>query len=89
MPDVTDRLIDGQGLPALTHQDFTFDEMHEYSDLDYKMIRFGGGIEYKVLSDLTFTAQAEYADLTDETGWVYGNETGSWLLLRSGIRFEF
>ena len=38
MPDVSDRLNG-----ALSHQDFTFDEMHEYSNLDYTMLQFSAG----------------------------------------------
>lgn len=84
MPDVSDRL---EG--ALSHQDFTLDEMHTYSDLDYKLLQFAFGIEYSLSLGVTVTADANYADLTDNTGFIYGVESGSFLLLRSGVRIEF
>ncbi len=85
MPSVEERL-DGH----LSHQDFTFLEMHTYSDLDYKWLRLNLGIEYLLSPRVTLTADAEYSDLTDDSGgWVYGDETGSLLIVRGGVRIEF
>jgi hypothetical protein len=84
MPDITARLEGG-----LSHQDFTFDEMHEYSKLDYTMITANLGMEYKLAPDLTWTVDLDYGDLTDDAGYVYGIESGSILLLRTGIGFTF
>ena len=74
---------------ALVDQDFTFDDMHEYSNLDYSMIQFSLGLSYKLTDGITFTADGEYADLTDDAGYVYGFESGSLFMVRSGLRFDF
>ena len=84
MPDITDRL-DGN----LSHQDFSFDEMHEYSNLEYSIIRLSASLEYLLAQGVTFTADVDYADLTDDQGYVYGDESGSMFMVRTGFRFEF
>ena len=89
MPDIAERLLKENGLPDLTHQDFTFPEMHTYSDLDYKLLRLSLGAEYQIAPRVTVTADGDYAELTDDTGYVYGNETGSYFFVRTGIRFQF
>lgn len=90
MPDVTARLFNEfTGTTDLTHQDFTFDEMHEYSDLDYQLLGFSLGFEYELSLDLNWTADGQYYDLTDNKGYVYGDESGPLLMVRSGLQFEF
>jgi hypothetical protein len=85
MPDVSARL-EGD----LTHQDFTFPEIHTYSDLDYQWLRATFGLEFEIAPRTVWTAEVDYLDLTDDSGgWVYGDESGSQLLLRSGVRFDF
>lgn len=84
MPDVTDR----SGFD-LSHQTFEFNDMHEYSNMDYSMIQVSLGLSYKLANDITFTADGEYADLTDDAGYVYGIESGSLYVVRSGVRFDF
>ncbi|HDL04260.1 MAG TPA: hypothetical protein ENH25_09030 [candidate division Zixibacteria bacterium] len=84
MPDITGRL-DGN----LSHQDFSFDEMHEYSNLEYSIIRLSASLEYLLAQGVTFTADVDYADLTDDQGYVYGDESGSMFMVRTGFRFEF
>lgn len=84
MPDVTDRLGG-----ALSHQSFEFDHMHEYSNLDYSMIQLSLGLAYKLTGRVTLTADGEYADLTDDAGYVYGIESGSLFMVRSGMKFSF
>ncbi len=83
MPDVTDAL-NGD----LTHQDFTFPEMHEYSDLKYQLIKVDLGVSVRLNPRITWTADAQYGDLTDDAPYVYGNETGSLTMIRTGVKFE-
>jgi len=84
MPDVSDRLNG-----ALSHQNFEFDEMHEYSNLDYSLIRLSLGFSYLLADNVTFTADGQYADLTDDAGYVYGAESGQFFMIRSGIGLTF
>ncbi len=84
MPDVSAEIAAG-----LSHQDFTFEEMNGYSDLDYTLMRLTFGGEFTVAPNVVWTADLDYADLTDDQPWVYGDETGSMLIVRSGVRFDF
>ncbi len=84
MPDVTEQL---QG--DLTHQDFTFPEMNTYSDLDYNLIRLSLGFEYRLAPSVVLTADGDFADLSDNAAYVYGDESGSIFMIRSGFRFDF
>lgn len=84
MPDISARLGGG-----LSHQDFTFAEMHTYSDLDYEFLRLSAGVGYEISPSLTVTADVDYADLTDNTGYIFGLESGSYFLIRSGLRVDF
>jgi hypothetical protein len=84
MPDVSERL-DG----ALEHMDYNFDEMHLYSDLDYDIWRLSLGFEYMISPVWRIDLDAEYAKLTDNTGYVFGDESGSYYLVRTGARMTF
>ena len=83
-PDVSDRL-DG----ALSHHDLNYEHMHEYSDLDYELMRFNVAAAYAFTPTVSVTGEVDYADLTDNTGYVYGIESGSHITLRSGVRVIF
>jgi hypothetical protein len=64
--------------------------MHTYSDLDYTWLQANLGLEYRLGPATTFTAEVDYLDLTDDSGgWVYGDESGSRFLVRTGVMFEF
>ncbi len=90
MPDITDLLYNEvRDATDLTHQDFTFAEMHEYSNLDYALLGLNLGMEYRFTGGVVLTLDGTYYDLNDKAGFVYGDESGSYFLLRSGVRFEF
>lgn len=84
MPDISDRLNG-----SLPHQDFTFEEMHTYSNIDYSLLAFGLTGEYSLAPGVRFSANVDYADLTDDAGYVYGIESGSILIVSAGLRFDF
>ncbi len=90
MPDLTSRLVNAvTGLPDLTHQDFTFPNMHEYSNLEYNLLGIHLGFEYAFYPGWTFTADGQYYDLSDDAGgWVYGDESGSYYMIRTGVRYS-
>lgn len=83
-PDLEDRL-DGD----LHRQDFTFEAMDSYSELDYAVINLGLGLKYLISPRVTLEANIDYAELEDKTGYVYGLESGSSLLIRSGVSMSF
>ena len=73
----------------LENANFDFTHMNTYSALDYKLIQFKGGFKYQFTPDLAFTADGLYADFTDNEGYVYGNESGSYFMIRSGFLVKF
>nr|MBN2277368.1 hypothetical protein [candidate division Zixibacteria bacterium] len=89
MPSITERLYnDFIGGTDLTHQDFSFDEMHEYSNLDYRLLGLSLGLEYEISAGLTWTADGQYYDLIDDQGYVYGDESGSLFIIRTGFNYD-
>jgi hypothetical protein len=84
MPDVSSRL-DGE----LEHMDYNFDEMHTYSDLDYNLYRVSLGFEYRLSPIWMVTVDGDYAKLEDNAGYIYGVESGSYFIVRSGARLTF
>ncbi len=84
MPDVSSRLGGD-----LAHQDFTFAEMNAYSDLDYRMLRLSVGGALQLARSVTLTADVDFADLSDKARYVYGSETGTMTIIRTGLRYDF
>jgi hypothetical protein len=74
---------------AVEHLDYTFDNMYRYSDLNYLNYQIGGGATYRFRNGVSWTIDATYYGLDDRLGYVYGNETGSLLVVRSGVQLEF
>ena len=74
---------------ALENQDFDYTNLPTYSDFDYQLINFKLGFGYKFTDDLSFNVDGQYADLTDDQEYVYGNETGSYFMIRSGFKINF
>lgn len=75
----------------LPHQNFDFTEMNEYANMDYGLLGASLGLEYRVSPRVTLSADGQYYDLKDdnEGGYVYGNETGSYFIVRAGVGYEF
>ena len=70
------------GVQVLPHQDFSFEEMHTYCNLDYELLRFAAGAEYQLTPQMVLSIDGELADLTDTEGHVYGYESGSFYMIR-------
>lgn len=73
---------------ALPHQDFTFTDMDEYSDILYGMVQASLGVAYRVSPKVSLTADADYSDLNDNAGYVYGIESGSYFFIRTGVKID-
>lgn len=84
MPNVED-LLNGD----LTHQDFTFPKMQTYSDLNYGIIRISLGVSVRLSPRITWTATGDYADLSDDAAYVYGDESGSLSVIKTGLKIDF
>ncbi len=89
MPDVEDRLVNSTGDHELHHQDFTFEDMDEYSDLKFQTISLNTGMEYRVSPKVKISLDGDFVSLNDDAGYVYGIETGKFLMIRAGVGYGF
>lgn len=84
MPDVEERL-DG----ALEDQDFTFYDLPYYTGLDYGLLNLQMGFEYQLTPRVTWMAEGRYGDLTDNAPYIFGDESGSLVVVSSGLKIDF
>jgi hypothetical protein len=69
--------------------DYDFSSINQYSDLAYAQFDVSVGAEYALSSRVSLTADATYIDLTDDQGYVYGIESGSLYVVRTGVKIGF
>lgn len=81
LPDVPQEVIDN-----IAAADYDFSSIDSYSDLVYVLYDVWIGAEYALSAKTSLTADVVYYDLTDDTGYVYGNESGSMYMFRTGVR---
>ncbi len=85
--ELRSRLINDQHPSGdLHHFSYNFTPITAYSDIDYEILRLSFGAEYVIGPRVTITADADYADLTDNAGSVYGVQSGSMMVVRGGVR---
>ncbi len=84
MPQVPSEVTDN-----IAAADYDYSYIGQYSDLDYTQVQLTLGAEYAVSSRVSLTGEASYIDLTDDQGYVYGIESGSFYILRTGVKMEF
>lgn len=61
----------------------------EYSNLDYEQVNLLVGGSYMFTRNLYMTAEAEYAELTDNEAYVYGDQSGDYYRGNIGIGYNF
>ena len=81
MPDVPQEVTDN-----IAAADYDFSSIGYYSDLAYVLYNVWIGAEYALFRNTALTADIVYYNLTDDTGYVYGNESGSMYMFRTGVR---
>lgn len=69
--------------------DYDFNSINQYSDLGYSQFTVSVGAEYALSPRVSLTADAAYSELTDDKGYVYGVETGSFYVVRTGVKIGF
>ena len=89
MPDPSYRTVTTDGQDELLNANYDFTLMPTYSNLDYSIFRLSAGTSYLVSPGVTWTLDFDYADLTDDGQWVYGDESGSYYIVRTGVQFDF
>lgn len=81
MPQVLSEVTDN-----IAAADYDFSHIGQYSDLDYAQVQLTLGAEYMLSGRVWLTGDASYLDLTDDQGYVYGVESGSMFVVRTGVR---
>jgi predicted porin len=84
MTDVPQEVTDN-----IAAADYDFSSINQYSDLDYTQFTVSIGAEYVLSLRVSLTADATYSDLTDDKGYVYGIESGSIYVVRTGVKIGF
>lgn len=84
MPQVPQEVTDN-----IAAADYDFSSINQYSDLAYAQFDVSVGAEYVLSSRVSLTAEATYIDLTDDQGYVYGIESGSFYVVRTGVKMRF
>lgn len=74
---------------SVEHLDYTFTEMDSYSDLNYLTYNINAGMTYTFRPGLTWMVEANFYGIDDRLGYVYGNESGTLLVVRSGVKIDF
>ena len=82
MPVVTDREI----LNSIAHSYYDYSMINGYSDLSYGFQNVTAGFDYYISKSTTFFVDANYYDLNDYQSYVYGDESGSFYVIRTGFR---
>ena len=84
MPELPQEVTDN-----IAAADYDFSSINQYSDLAYAQFDVSVGAEYALSSKVSLTADAIYIDLTDDKGYVYGVESGSFYVVRTGVKMGF
>ena len=69
--------------------DYDYSIVNQYSDLSYGWLTLSLGAEYKLSPNVSLTADADYYDLVDDEPYVYGVESGSFYVIRTGFRISY
>lgn len=84
MPQV-DTLVTNQ----IAAGDYDYSSVDQYSDLSYEWFTLSLGAEYKLSPQVSLTVDADYYDLADDQPYVYGVESGSFYIIRTGFRISY
>jgi hypothetical protein len=69
------------------HADFDYGNTYTYSDLEYSIMNVNFDTRFNISDELAWTLDVSYYDLEDKTGWVYGDESGHYYVVKTGIQF--
>lgn len=83
MPVVTDQLI----LNSIAQSYYDYSMIHTYSDLSYGFLNLSLGLEYELSKSTALLFDVRYYDLKGYESYVYGDESGSFYVIRVGFRF--
>ena len=67
---------------------YDFSMVHTYSDMSYKLLNMSLKIDYLFSKSIRWNAEAVYLKFNDDTGYIYGDETGSLYFIRTGIEYS-
>lgn len=81
MPNVNSEVTD-----AIEIGYYDYSMIHNYSDLEYSFMNLSLGAEYQVNKSFALTLDVDYYNLKDSQAYVYGDETGSFYIVKTGFR---
>ncbi|RMF59712.1 MAG: hypothetical protein D6748_05795 [Calditrichaeota bacterium] len=64
---------------------YDYSTIHSYSDLDYQFLNLRLGLTYAISKIVGWDLVIDYYDLTDNQGYVYGVESGTFYVIRTGF----
>ena len=83
MPTVSQEIHD-----EIHNGNWDYSGIYEYSNLDYQQFDITLSGSYQINPRMSFDAGVSYYDLTDNEGYVYGNESGSLYIVRAGVTIK-
>ena len=84
MPNTAERAVAEENIH---HSNYDYSQTYTYSDLEYSYMNANVEAEYKVRENLALTVGVNYYDLQDKQTYVYGDESGGYMVFRTGLRF--
>ena len=84
MPEVSAEVEDN-----LHTEGYDYSMINTYSDMSYKHMDLSFNVNYMISPKIKWNADVTYLDFKDETGYVYGDETGSLMIVRTGLEYGF
>jgi len=84
MPAVSDEIHD-----QLHTSIFDYSNIHTYSDISSTYLTGKVNMNYAFSAKLSWLGEVIYSKYTDDNGYVYGDETGDLMILRTGLQYGF
>ncbi|KAA3619567.1 MAG: hypothetical protein DWQ05_02255 [Calditrichaeota bacterium] len=75
-----------EALEEIEASDYDYSGIPQYSDLSYGFMNFKARAEYQLSNRLVFNVDFDYYDFTSDEAWVYGDESGSLYVFKTGFK---
>lgn len=84
MPDAP-----ADALENIEAPNYDYSMIHTYSDMSYKYLDATVRLDYSISPTIKWNANLSYLKFTDDTGYIYGDETGSLMIVGAGLEYGF
>jgi len=72
---------------ALAEDNYDYSHMKNYSDMSFDYFNINASMKYKIYESVAFKLGLEYHNISDNKTYVYGDESGSFYVIRTGFQF--